>query len=172
MWDTVIDSLSNLEGSIVSTDPNRWDLETPGYTEIFKLWKQANYNANSIQWINYYPDIHYSKDIVTKLAEELNLSHVHRSWISRINPGYTAPWHWDVDDNESEYLSHGHITRYTVMMHDFSMGHIFILNDDYHIKCKKGDQVFWDDHRSWHAGINAGLEPNYMFHILGVSRAS
>jgi hypothetical protein len=166
-WDHIIDTISVIEGTSVTTDKERWNIETPGYTEIYQLWRNANFNCNTIKWINYYPNKDFDQDIIDIVSKSLNFRGVHRAWISRIDPGYMAPWHWDVDDNEHEYLKHGKIIRYTVMIKDFSKGHVFILNDDYYTKCLRGDLILWPNSRDWHSGINGGMESNYMLHILG-----
>ena len=166
-WNNIINSLSVLEGTSITTDKERWNIDTPGYMEIYQIWRDANFNASSIKWINYYPGKDFEQDIVDNVAAHLQFQGVHRAWISRIDPGYMAPWHWDVDDNEDEYLQKGPIKRYTVIIKDFAKGHVFILNDDYYTKCKVGELIAWPNSRDWHSGINAGMEPNYMLHILG-----
>jgi hypothetical protein len=40
-WDEIISSLLTQEGVAVTTDPSRWNLDTPGYNEIYALWQQA-----------------------------------------------------------------------------------------------------------------------------------
>ena len=47
------------------------------------------------------------------------------------------------------------------------MGHIFILNDDYHFNKPAGTVIKWNTYKDWHAGINGGLGPKFMFHIIG-----
>jgi hypothetical protein len=165
-WDSIIQGLVDQQGIAITTDPAIWDTSNPEYEKIFKQWTDANFNLNTIKWINYYPGVHYDNTVVEQLAAELDIK-VHRSWISRIDPGYMAPWHWDVDDNEVEYLKHGPIIRYTVIPKEFDNGHIFILGKDYHYNLKKDCVIKWDNSREWHSGINAGLTPNWMFHILG-----
>lgn len=166
-WDTIITSIEHQEGSPVTTDPSRWNLDTPGYSEIYNMWQKANFNPNAIKWINYYPGTHFPESIVKEVADMLGLKGVHRSWISRIDPGYMAPHHWDIDDNEEDYLKHGPITRYTVIIKKFAHGHIFILENSYFYNTPKNTTILWRTHRDWHSGINAGMEPNYLFHILG-----
>jgi len=166
-WDNIIEQISILDGVPITTDPSRWNLDTPGYTEIYDIWKKANFNSAAIKWINYYPEQHFSKTVINEVAESLGLAGVHRAWISRIDPGYMAPWHWDVDDNEEEYLRHGHIWRYTIIIRKFAHGHIFIIDDQYYYNQEKDTVISWKHHRDWHSGINAGMEPNYMLHVLG-----
>ena len=98
----------------------------PGYSDIHKLWQDANYNTNAMQWINYYPGLDFDQALVDDVAFYLRLKGVHRSWISRVDPGYFAPLHWDVDDNESEYLKHGDIKRYSITMCAPTIGHVYL----------------------------------------------
>jgi hypothetical protein len=159
---------SNLtDGIPVTTDLSRWNLETTGYSEIYKMWQNAKFNPNSIKWINYYPDTHFDVDLVNDVAFYLRLTGVHRAWISRVDPGYYAPWHWDVDDNESTYLEKGQIKRYSVMLDKPAIGHVFILGEDYLYNTPVGAIFKWNNYKEWHAGINAGLTPKFMLHILG-----
>ena len=165
-WNFLLDNLLSIDGVAITTDPNKWNLATPEYLEIYKIWKDANFNVNSIKWINYYPGTHFPIDVSLKIADYLKIKHI-RSWISRIDPGYYAPWHWDVDDNEQEYLNFGEIHRYSVFIEPPTFGHIFILGNDYIINQPQGSIVKWNNHREWHSGINAGMKPKFMFHILG-----
>lgn len=163
----IVASLNNQLGNEISTDPSYWDMNTTGYSEIYKLWKEANFNPASIKWINYYCDKHYNQSLVDDVAKYLRLNGIHRSWISRIDPGYYAPWHWDVDDNESEYLQKGHIKRYSIMLGKPALGHILIVGEDYLYNLPEGSILKWNNYRDWHAGVNAGLVPNFILHILG-----
>lgn len=165
-WSNIINSLSTQEGTSITTDPSYWNSDNPEYGEIYKLWKSADFNEKSIKWINYYPDKNYSKNIETEISASLNVSPL-RSWISRIDPGYYAPWHWDIDDNIEEYKAKGPILRYTVFIDKPQMGHIFILSDKYYFNIETGTTLEWPNYSDWHAGINGGLAPYYMFHLLG-----
>lgn len=163
-WDNVI---NNLRGGVeIVPEPANWNLSTHGYTEIYNQWKAANFNMASIQWINYYPGKHFDKDIETAVATQLKIKPM-RSWISQINPGYCAPWHWDVDDNEAKYLEHGELVRYTVFIDTPRAGQFFQVGDKYFVNQPQFTCVKWDNYKEWHAGSNAGLTPNYMFHIIG-----
>lgn len=164
-WDTIINSLT--EGSDVTVDPSRWNLDNPGYTEIFKIWKNANFNLNSIKWTNYYPGLHFSEDVIKKQADYLKIKKVHRAWISKLDPGFMAPWHWDVDDNENEYLTHGPINRFTIMLEKMDHGHILIVGNEHYFNQPKDTVIKWDNYKEWHSGINAGMKPSYLLHILG-----
>lgn len=164
-WDEIIAALP--EGVPVTTDPSRWNLDTPGYTEIYQMWQTANFNSTAIKWTNYYPEQHFPQSIIDDIATYLRLDGVHRAWISRVDPGYFAPWHWDVDDNEPKYLEKGEIKRYSVMLDEPVHGHIFVLGNDYLFETPRGAVFKWNNYKDWHSGINAGMTPKYMLHILG-----
>ena len=164
-WDHCIEQLSILKGIEVTTDPSRWNLNTSGYQEIYDIWQRANFNAAAIKWTNYYPDQHFPNELPQQLANYLNVN-IHRAWISRVDPGYCAPWHWDVDDNEQEYLKNGDIKRYSCFIEKPVHGHIFIIGDDYLYNQPQGTIVQWKNYKEWHSGINAGMSPKYMLHLL------
>ena len=159
-WNDIISNLKN--GNVVTVDPSRWNMANPEYAKILELWKTSNFNTDSVRWINYYghTDIEYS------IATELKITPL-RSWISCVEPGYMTGYHYDIDDNEQEYLTHGTIQRYTIFISEPTVGHLFILGKDYHFNNTQGTVLKWDNHRDWHNGINGGLTNKYMFHIIG-----
>jgi hypothetical protein len=165
-WKKLTNQLLTQDGISITTDPLKWNLNTSGYLEIYKMWQSANFNSSAIKWINYYPNKHFHQSIIDNISDHLKIKHI-RSWISRIDPGYFAPWHWDVDDNEQEYLSNGKIQRYSIFIEPPTFGHIFILGNDYLINESLGSIIQWNNHREWHSGINAGMVPKFMLHILG-----
>jgi hypothetical protein len=164
-WPKIIENLK--EGRDVTVDPTNWNLSNPDYKKILDIWEKANFNLSSIKWTNYYPGHSFPEDIVNYYTKELNLNRVHRSWISKIDPGYMAPWHWDVDDNEAEYLTHGSIKRYTVIVNQMASGQILIIGNDYYYNKPSNTIIKWGKYNEWHSSSNAGMEPSYLFHILG-----
>ena len=165
-WNSLIFNLNNQNGDPVTTNPERWNLDTSEYSEIYKMWKDSNFNPSSIKWINYYPNKHYEQDFIKDIQSYLRLSGIHRSWISRVDPGYFAPWHWDIDDNEKIYLQNGIPTRYSIMISESFPGQIFIIGRDYIYDCPQGSIFKWNDYKEWHCGINASMVPKYMLHLL------
>lgn len=155
------------EGVPVTTDPSRWNMDTAGYSEIYKMWQDANFNPNAIKWTNYYPATHFDSDLVNDVATYLRMNGIHRAWISKVDPGYFAPWHWDVDDNEQTYLEKGPIKRYSITLSEPTIGQIFILGKDYLYNTPQGSIFKWNNYKEWHSGINASMVPKYMFHIIG-----
>lgn len=163
-WLTITSKLT--DGVEITADKTKWNLNTPGYLEIYKMWEDGNFNMSAVKWINYYPEKHYDKEVESTVALELGIVPL-RSWISRIDPGYCAPWHWDVDDNEQEYLTNGKLHRYSIFIEHPKPGHIFIIDDKAFVFQPYGTIIKWDNYRAWHAGSNVGVEPKFMFHIIG-----
>ena len=164
-WEFIISNL--IGGSDITVNPTHWNLDNPEYAKILELWKNANFNLESIKWTNYYPAKDFPDGVVNHIAQELNLKRVHRAWISKIDPGYMAPWHRDVDDNEAEYLKHGAIKRYTVIIKQMAKGHTLIIGDDVFFNKPTDTVIKWAKHNEWHSSSNSGLEPSYLLHILG-----
>lgn len=164
-WDEIIAHITTQDGVQITTDPARWKQDTPGYNEIYKLWGSAKFNPAAIKWTNYYPIIHFSETVIHRLAAHLGVK-IHRAWISRIDPGYFAPWHWDVDDNESDYQKKGDILRYSCFIEPANMGHLIIIDDKYYYNMPQGAIIKWVSHNDWHCGINGGLTTKFMLHLL------
>ena len=159
-WNSIINNLSN--GSVVTIDPARWKMSNPEYKEMLDLWKSKNFNTNSVKWTNYYG----TKDLEIEIAKEIGIIPL-RSWISCVEPGYMTGYHYDIDDNEKEYLKHGLIKRYSVFISEPEVGHLFILGKDYYYNKQQGTILKWSHYREWHSGINSGFINKYMFHIVG-----
>lgn len=169
-WNQLLAIVKTQEGKPITVDPSIWNLDNPHYKTIYDLWKNANFNMDTIKWNNYYPGEHFDLDMMfcNTFAKDRGVKLI-RAWISRIDPGYMAPWHWDVDDREEEYLKKGKLTRYSVFLQGASHGHIFIVGNDYLYNREMFEAIEWLNYKEWHSGINAGLTPKYMFHLIGYS---
>ena len=159
-WLEIVNNLK--DGQVVTVNPQRWNMDNPKYKEMVELWETNNFNTASVRWINYYD----TKSIELQLAQELGITPL-RSWISCVEPGYMTGYHYDIDDNEQEYLSHGLLKRYTVFISQPAIGHVFILGKEYFINNSVGTIVKWENYREWHCGMNGGLSNKYMFHVIG-----
>ena len=159
-WNIIINNLT--DGKVVTIDPAQWNLDNPQYETILNLWKDSNFNTASVKWTNYYD----TKDIEKEIAEQVSITPL-RSWISCVEPGYMTGYHYDIDDNEKEYLKHGLLKRYSIFISKPTVGHLFILGKEYFYNNQQGTILKWATYREWHNGINGGLENKYMFHIIG-----
>lgn len=162
-WNSIIASLG--KGKDITVDPSIWNLDNPDYKIIYDQWVAANFNMNSIKWTNYYPG-EYPKSIDEYYCEMLELRYL-RSWISKIDPGYYAPWHWDADDRLDEYLALGAPHRYSIFISEPDITSVFIVGDQCYANMPQGSMIEWKDFNEWHAGMNAGLTPKFMYHLLG-----
>ena len=151
-----------------NTDPSSAD--TSYYDGIMETWKKANYDFKNIQWYDYYPGEHFSLDVQTKFADLVNADPL-RVFISEVWPGHCVPYHWDVEDNEEQWLKEGQLIRYVCFI-DRSPGfaHALILEDECFYGVPQHTIYKWDNYRSFHAGTNAGEYPYYLFHFLGRPR--
>jgi hypothetical protein len=159
-WNSIIDNLK--DGKVVTVDPTRWNMDNPEYKQMLDLWKDSNFNTDSVKWTNYYD----TKEIEKEIAEQVGVTAV-RSWISCVEPGYMTGYHYDIDDNEQEYLKQGALKRYTVFVSEPDVGHVFIIGKEYYFNKPQGTILKWGNYRDWHNGINGSLSNKYMFHLLG-----
>lgn len=164
-WQGILKTIDTNRSRDITVDPAIWDLSNPGYNEILTLWKNNNFNTDSVKWTNYYLDV----KVQELFAEQMGCSPL-RSWISKIEPGYMTGWHWDVDDNEQAYKSQGNLVRYTCFIDQPKLGHIFLVDDQYYCNMPQNTIVKWNNYNDWHSGTNCGLEPFYMFHLIGITR--
>jgi len=163
-WNNIIKELKN--GVNITPDKSKWNLTNPDYLDIYNQWEEANFNMSAVFWINFYPDIHFDNSIVEQIAKTLNVG-IHRAWISQINPGYFAPWHWDADDSLDIYIKKGTPRRFSIFISNPNPAHFFTTDNNTFSNTTQGTVYEWKNFNSWHAGANAGLIPKYMFHLLG-----
>lgn len=162
-WNYVLDNLG--QGKDITPDPNIWNLSNPSYMEIYDLWKTSKFNMQSIKWTNYYPGA-FPKEVDEYYCKTLSLNYL-RSWISRIDPGFYAPWHWDVDDRLDDYLALGTPIRYSIFISPPSITSVFVVGNKCYSNMPQGSVIEWKEYNDWHAGMNAGLEPKFIYHFLG-----
>jgi hypothetical protein len=165
-WYEIVKSIATNPGKVITADVAIWNTNNPEYIEIYKLWQDCNVNMSSIRWINYYPGLDFDQSVVDEFAKLVNVTPL-RSWISRIDPGYCAPLHYDIDDNESEYLENGTLYRFTCFIIHPIVGHVMAVDKEYLHSQPLGAVYAWPNYRAWHGAMNAGLRSNYMFHLIG-----
>ena len=162
-WKKVVDSLQG-PGTPAYIDPDKWQ-EKKDYNEIARLWVDADMNFGGVSVSNYEPGQDYDVAITHQMEQILGLTHV-ESWISRVNPGSCAPYHWDFDHPSIATLPRP-AKRVSIHISEFAFGHVFILEDQCFYNYKLGDMHEFPHIRAWHAGANIGLVPKYMYHFVG-----
>lgn len=166
-WKSITDTILPLDGEHVSLrHPDNIPISSPHFAKIIKQLDDANYDYNSVDWIDYYPGVHF-KDTCTKEFGWIVNHKLCRAWISRVDPGKTAPWHWDVDDKEDEYLKLGKLKRWTCFITEPKVGHSLIIGDKGFFNTPMGTIYEWPTYQEWHCAANCGLEPQLLFHFLG-----
>lgn len=164
-FEEIVDNLKDRPGKDVLPDKKLWNERNPGYRELFDMWESGNFNLASAKWTNYYPGHDYPEQ-VTSIFEDILGTKTVRAWISRVDPGYCTPWHWDTDDHEQHYLSLGTLKRFSCHISKPEFGHVFILGKEAHYFWQQGDVHEWNNHRAWHAGFNCGVKPKFMLQLL------
>jgi len=161
-WNKIISGIKNKEGIVLP----KLIWPNPHFEEMKKLYADSNYIMSSAEWINYYSGTDYDEEVNKMFGKFVGKVEYARAWISRINPGKTAPWHWDLDDEEEEYLKRGDLLRYTSRISPNGVGQVAIVGNTAIHGGHAGDVYLWPDHRMWHGSVNAGLTPKYQFNYL------
>jgi len=166
--DDLLQEVKSSNGDRRIFEDSYFDVTKPGFSDIMNNWRQADYKMNHIEWFNYYNGVQFSNSYTEKFAAAVNATPV-KVWISEIHPGKCFPYHWDVDLDTSNY-EEGKMVRYQMMMHDYILGHFFVLEDKTFTGYKKGDVYMWNDYREWHAGGNISFTKKYMYNFLGKAK--
>lgn len=129
-------------------------------------WLSAGYKYKNIFWENFRTGNELSESLATEFAKIVNAVPL-RVFITRIVPGVTAPWHYDVLPDYSEY---GEVVRYICFIHKAIPGQIIAFKDVTFYNEDIGNIYKWDDTKQWHAAANASLQPYSLFHFEGYKR--
>lgn len=168
-WDDLLNSIKDQEPSYVGPR-HRYGDPAPGINEVATLWYNAGYKpiteGGNASWDMFMPGTNFDMDIVHKFAEFVGLDGYTNCWISRINPGYVAPWHWDVTDDEV-VLSMKDCIRYHchIQRPEDALGHALIVENSCLYGQEQGEVYRWPARKSWHGGANCGLKPMYTFNF-------
>lgn len=167
-WQELINNLKNQKGEYRTYDATFYKNIDGRFDEIINLWNNAGYDkSKTVEWINFYPEKHFDRDIINKFEEWTNTTCV-RAWISKIKPGRYAPYHIDIDDQEEEYLKRGNLIRFTAHPCIPAKGQVLIVGDTVFHMVEQGSVYRWSNYREWHGGGNCSFEPKYLFNFLGV----
>jgi hypothetical protein len=179
-WDGIIASFQPRTGdhNTVTSVVDRSEATAAGdsvllghYHEIISTWETANYDLTNIEWWDYYPGQHFDMAVQEKFADLVDAD-PRRVFVSEVMPGQCAPYHWDVEDHEIEWLAEGPLVRYVCFISQPHFGDVFILKDECFYLTEQHRIYEWDHYRDHHAGTNCGIYPQYLFHFLGKPRTS
>jgi hypothetical protein len=165
-WREIVNSLKDQSPAYIGPRHKITD-KIKGMEEISSFWENCNYKSihegGVAGWDMFLPDINFDRSIINNFIKWTGIKNEGPTyaWISRINPGYMAPWHWDVTDDET-MLSKESI-RFHCHIIPSAPGHSFFVEDKCFCNQKIGDVFKWSDRKLWHAGSNCGVTPKYMF---------
>ena len=172
-WDEVIAGLTRCgyeshPGPFIGPSHKEGD-DIPKLNEVIEIWKRNGYKpveeGGTVQWDMFFPGIHFEQSVVDAFCKKYSIEKYDSAWISRVWPGRFAPIHWDVNDNEEYYLSIPDRLRWHAHINKPAFGHVFVVENELLYSKDQGDVFQWDSRRLWHAGMNCGLLPKYIFNI-------
>lgn len=165
-WNSIIKQIEIQEGKCACKY-----LPVSDVAELKQMQKNlGNYPESSIEWINYYPGKEFDQSVADAFGNFVGHPRMIKSWISRVNPGKTAPWHWDWDAEAEQYCKLGNPVRFTAMISEPAPGQVFIVEDHALYNEKQGDVHKWPDFKAYHGGANCGLVPKYNFNYLAFDK--
>ena len=174
-WQRVVDNLATMTPAHTGPDNSLGDESIVDGFKIEKLWKDAGVKSvsagGSNQWDMFVINNHFDKSIVDKFCNFVNADVTH-CWISRLEPGNMAHWHWDTSSisQQSEFDKIPNIVRYCCFISKPQPGHVFMIEDHCFYNQEQGAVWQWPSRTSWHAGTNFGFENKYLFNFFGPAR--
>jgi hypothetical protein len=169
-WDDVITSLENVKPSYVGPSHKKGD-NIPGLNEVLDIWERAKFKTvhedpnGTVGWDMFISGKDFDERITEKFLEFVGLTEYTTCWISRINIGRMAPWHWDVNDDEEQLSQQPEKRRFHCHIGKPRHGHIFLLEDRCFYNQEQGATYEWPSRKLWHAGMNSGLTPKYLLNL-------
>ena len=175
-WYEFAETLKNIPDDLVkpvrnaefTSDKTMFEESTdPKTMKIMQKWFDCNYNLDSVKWVNYQGIENYGNSITARFADWVGVQPL-KSWVTRVDPGCTAPYHPDIEADLFEEQINGQIVRYTCHMCDDGIGAAFFLEDHFFYNQPNGNVYKWDNWLSWHGAVNAGTKPHWLFSFWGI----
>lgn len=141
--------------------------EYESFALLDNLSKQAGYDVNgAMQFRHFKPKKHFDQEFVDIFADYVKATPL-VVFVSEITPGKMAPWHFDIDPNIKENRKKGELVRFHLHLSRPEPGHVFILENEAFYNIPQGNVYQWNDILAWHAGVNCGIVPKYLFSFKG-----
>ncbi len=160
-WNAVILEIENQTPRYIGPRQG-WD--DPKVAHIADLWKKHGYKpafeGGTAEWSIYSPGDHFDIAVVDKFVEFAGMKGWSCAWISKIRPGYCAPWHVDLQTDVRAIPDRIHCHIDTP-----DPGHLLIVDEQQLINQAQGETYRWSDPELWHAASNVGKKPAYLFNI-------
>ena len=167
-WDKVIQHIEHQEPAYIGPSHKEGD-PIPGLDNVTDMWKRAGFKTvkegGTVEWDMFLAGINFDISIADRFADFVGIEKYHSCWISRIHIGRFAPWHWDVHDDEETLKYRTDIKRFHCHITKPAHGHVLIVEDKCFYNQPQGETYQWPARTSWHAGMNCGLVPKYLFNM-------
>jgi len=128
----------------------------------------SGYSWELIKWQHFNLDESFS-DIINSFSNLVKMKNI-RCFVTRLDPGNLAPYHWDECD--CIYRSETNldkIFRYTFFLSPANFGNIFIVDNKCFNKEEQGNVYKWNHYTDFHGAYNTSTTPQYLFHFLGTT---
>lgn len=167
-WNSLIHEIENTEPTYIGPSHKKGDL-IPELTEVTDLWERAGFKTvhegGNVGWDMFVSGKAFDSSIAQSFCEFVGIESYNSCWISRIHVGNFSPWHWDVNDHEETLSKRLDIRRFHCHISPPCHGHVLIVDCQSFYNQPLGSTYEWPSRKSWHAGMNCGLIPKYLFNL-------
>lgn len=167
-WNSLIKDLEHTEPTYIGPSHKEGDM-IPGLSEVINVWKRAGFktvhDGGNVGWDMFVSGKAFDSKIADQFCQFVGLDSYNSCWVSRIQIGHFSPWHWDVNDDEINLSQRTDIRRFHCHISVPSHGHILVVEDKCFYNQEQGSVYEWPSRTSWHAGMNCGLTPKYLFNL-------
>lgn len=183
-WDEVINHISSKTGWIVDYEQlHEFDNYAPypipkniapeivntTISPIRSMYEMANIrtpeNGGTAKWELFIVNFHFDQILADKFAEFCKVDNFTSAFISKVMPGNFVPWHWDARDGENEKIHQVNKPKYQCHMSEPNFGHAFITETEVFYNQQQGAVYKFNNRKDWHAGVNCGFVPKYLFSL-------
>ena len=167
-WNSIIQEIQDKTPTYVGPSHKEGD-DIPNLSEVTDLWKLAGFktihDGGNVGWDMFIAGDSFDQKVAEKFCEFVGIDSYTSCWISRINIGYMSPWHWDVNDDEEILSKKQGIRRFHCHIGKPHHGHVLMVENQVFYNQPQGEIYEWPSRQSWHAGVNTGLIPKYLFNL-------
>jgi hypothetical protein len=128
----------------------------------------GKYDWELVKWQSFWLNAEFN-DIIKIFTETTQKNNI-RCFVSRLDPGNVAPYHWDECEcyNRTE-TNLDKIFRYTCFLNTPDIGQTFIVKDKCFYNEEQGNVYQWDHYTDFHGAFNTGTDPHYLLHFVGTT---
>lgn len=138
------------------------------YLDLMDKANKAGYfKGNGLEFRHYEAGKHYDDHVSAVIGEVVGATCL-SSFISEIRPGKCVPCHRDILKYEATPEKYNNaLVRYACFIDKPKVGHAFLIEETCFYMVEQGAIYQFPKLDSWHAGLNAGLEPKFIMTWTG-----